>query len=109
MSGHKISLIEATHSLKESNREFKVLFERGSLSVELYRPDRVDKQKPHDRDEIYVIAIGSGKFELDGTSMAVTDGDFLFVPAGVHHRFFEFSEDFTVWVFFYGPSGGEHV
>ena len=29
--------------------------------------------------------------------------------AGVVHRFEGFSEDFLVWVFFYGPEGGERV
>ena len=28
-------------------------------------------------------------------------------PAGVEHRFEEFSDDLAVWVFFYGPEGGE--
>jgi len=31
----------------------------------------------------------------------------LFVPAGVEHRFEHFSEDFSTWVVFYGPRGGE--
>jgi hypothetical protein len=29
------------------------------------------------------------------------------VQGGVEHRFEAFSEDFAVWVFFYGPEGGE--
>jgi hypothetical protein len=31
----------------------------------------------------------------------------LFAHAGVVHRFEDFSDDFVVWVFFYGPDGGE--
>jgi hypothetical protein len=31
----------------------------------------------------------------------------LFVPAGVEHRFEDFSDDFAVWVVFWGPDGGE--
>ncbi len=34
-------------------------------------------------------------------------GDVLFVPAGVAHRFEDFSDDFGTWVVFYGPEGGE--
>jgi mannose-6-phosphate isomerase-like protein (cupin superfamily) len=34
-------------------------------------------------------------------------GDVLFVPAGVEHRFEDFSDDFVTWVVFYGPEGGE--
>jgi hypothetical protein len=33
--------------------------------------------------------------------------DFLFVAAGDEHRFVEFTEDFSTWVLFYGPEGGE--
>lgn len=33
--------------------------------------------------------------------------DVRFVPAGVVHRFEEFTDDFAVWVVFYGPEGGE--
>ena len=36
-------------------------------------------------------------------------GDLLFVPAGVEHRFEEFSDDLAVWVVFYGPDGGEQA
>jgi hypothetical protein len=31
------------------------LFRHGSLEVEFYRPEGVDLQQPHDRDEIYVV------------------------------------------------------
>ena len=34
-------------------------------------------------------------------------GSFIFVPAQQEHRFESFSADFAVWVFFYGPMGGE--
>ena len=38
---------------------------------------------------------------------AFEPGEALFVPAGVEHRFVDFSEDFSAWVVFYGPDGGE--
>ena len=34
-------------------------------------------------------------------------GDFLFAPAGVEHRFVNFTDNFYTWVIFYGPEGGE--
>jgi mannose-6-phosphate isomerase-like protein (cupin superfamily) len=34
-------------------------------------------------------------------------GDALFVPAGMKHRFENFSDDFATWIMFYGPEGGE--
>jgi len=33
--------------------------------------------------------------------------DMLFVPAGLEHRFVDFTDDLAVWVVFYGPEGGE--
>jgi mannose-6-phosphate isomerase-like protein (cupin superfamily) len=45
---------------------------------------------------------------VDGSDRyPVSPGDVLFVPAGVIHRFEEFTDDFAVWVLFYGPEGGE--
>jgi mannose-6-phosphate isomerase-like protein (cupin superfamily) len=83
------------------------VFAHGSLEVELYTPKDSDPQQPHDRDEVYVIARGKGRF-FDGVDRYPVDvGSFLFVAAGQPHRFQEFSPDFVVWVFFYGPVGGE--
>ena len=43
----------------------------------------------------------------DGKKDLCGPGDLLFVAAGTEHHFAEFTEDFTVWVIFYGPQGGE--
>jgi len=83
------------------------IFEHGSLQVKMYRPSKQDAQKPHSRDEIYVIAKGSGRFVNGGDSHAFQAGDMLFIPAGVIHRFEQFSDDFCTWVMFYGPEDGE--
>lgn len=88
-------------------REFVTLFQHGSLEVEIYRPKEVDNQKPHTRDEIYVIISGTGIFVNGETCHPFEPGEVLFVPAGVVHRFEDFTEDFATWVFFYGPQGGE--
>ena len=50
---------------------------------------------------------GSGQFRNGGGRHPFGPGDLLFVPAGVVHRFEDFSDDLAVWVFFYGPEGGE--
>ena len=86
---------------------FITLFEHGSLAVEIYRPERVDPQQPHSRDEIYVIISGSGEFLNGDQRVRFVAGDFLFVRAGVVHRFENFTDDFATWVFFYGLEGGE--
>ena len=87
--------------------EFVTLFIHGSLQVEIYAPRGVDRQTPHSRDEIYVIISGSGTFVKGDERQRFGPGEVLFVPAGVVHRFEEFTEDFSTWVFFYGPAGGD--
>jgi mannose-6-phosphate isomerase-like protein (cupin superfamily) len=83
------------------------VFAHGTLEVELYAPQGHDPQKPHDRDEVYVVARGRGVFFDGAERHAIEEGAFLFVAAGQPHGFAEFSDDFAVWVFFYGPKGGE--
>lgn len=82
-------------------------FERGTLEVELYAPRGSDPQTPHPRDELYVVVSGSGQFANGPMRHAFGPGDVLFVPAGVKHRFEDFSADLAAWVIFYGPEGGE--
>lgn len=102
-----LSLKLTQEKLKASGKEFVDFFSHGSLVVELYKPDGVDKQTPHTRDEVYIIASGSGRFFNAGTYVDFAPGDFLFVPAGAEHRFEDFTDDFVTWVLFYGPEGGE--
>jgi hypothetical protein len=83
------------------------IFAHGSLEVELYTPKGTDPQQPHKRDEAYIVARGNGMFFNGVSRVPVEVGSFLFVAAGQLHRFEGFSEDFTVWVLFYGPVGGE--
>lgn len=98
----------ARNRLRETDgREFVELFAHGSLTVECYKPDGVDRQQPHDRDEIYVVISGSGTFVNGDARHPFETGQVLFVPAGVDHRFVDFTDDFATWVFFYGPTGGE--
>lgn len=86
---------------------FVEAFAHGSMSVELYVPVGTDPQQPHDRDEVYFVMSGSGDFLLDGVRTRFDAGDALFVPAGARHQFENFSADFSTWVVFYGPPGGE--
>lgn len=87
--------------------DYGVLLEHGTLELGYYKPDGVDPQQPHEQDEVYVVQSGSGRFLLGNTEQAFEAGEALFVPAGVEHRFIEFSDDFAAWVIFYGPPGGE--
>ena len=91
----------------EQGEAYRLLFEHGSLEVEVYAPRGTDPQQPHTRDEVYVIISGTGWFVNGDERHRYEPGDLLFVPAHVVHRFEEFSDDFATWVIFYGPEGGE--
>ena len=105
---HSITVAEAFAKLPGPKGErFVELFKHGTLSVELYAPRGKDPQKPHTRDEVYVVVTGKGDFVAAGERKRFQPGDMLFVAAHVEHRFENFSNDLAVWVFFYGPEGGE--
>lgn len=105
----KIDSQKALEKLADLQSPFLNLFNHGTLSVEVYKPEKVDLQQPHTRDEVYIIISGSGEFLNDGIRTSFTVGDFLFVPAGIEHRFENFTDDFSTWVLFYGPEGGEKI
>ena len=55
-----------------------------------------------------MVASGRGEFVSEGGGrVSFGPNDLLFAAAGVAHRFENFSDDFAVWVLFYGPEGGE--
>jgi hypothetical protein len=80
---------------------------RGSLILEYYAPIDHDPQQPHNQDELYFVHSGTGDFVCGEERVRFAPGDSLFVPAGVVHRFENFSADFGTWVVFYGDPGGE--
>jgi mannose-6-phosphate isomerase-like protein (cupin superfamily) len=88
-------------------QRFAELFKHGTLSLEIYSPIGTDSQSPHTKDELYVVVRGSGEFVFGNQRKRFGVGDFLFVSAGVVHRFEQFTDDLIVWVIFYGPDGGE--
>jgi mannose-6-phosphate isomerase-like protein (cupin superfamily) len=90
-----------------SDKAYGVLLEHGTLELGYYKPQGVDNQDPHDRDEVYIVQSGSGHFVVEDDRQPFGPGDALFVPAFVMHRFEDFTDDFAAWVIFYGPTGGE--
>ncbi len=82
-------------------KPFVTLLERGRMYVEIYQPQKMDLQTPHDQDEIYVVISGSGTFFNAGERRPFHPGDLIFVPAGIEHRFENFTEDFKTWVIFF--------
>ncbi|MBI1777330.1 MAG: cupin domain-containing protein [Proteobacteria bacterium] len=82
-------------------------FRHGTLELKLYAPKQQDPQQPHTRDEVYVVVSGNSRFVHGEAVDLVEPGDILFVPAGMAHRFEDFTHDLVLWVIFYGPEGGE--
>ena len=79
----------------------------GTMRAGVYAPRGKDQQAPHDQDEIYIVASGSGVFFKSGERKPFATADLIFVEAGAEHRFEDFSDDFAAWVVFWGPKGGE--
>lgn len=101
------TLSAARGALFDAEHDYVTLLRHGTMSVELYVPVGEDNQTPHDQDELYVIASGSGMFNKAGDRRPFGPGDVIFVEAGLEHRFEGFTDDFQTWVIFWGPKGGE--
>jgi len=106
--GYRVTVADAMKHLPGPDGErFAQALGHGTMEVEVYAPRGHDPQTPHTRDELYVVVEGSGEFVNGPGRHPFGPGDVLFVPAGVEHRFEEFTDDLVVWVIFYGPEGGE--
>lgn len=104
----RVRLADALEKLPSPGGDrFAKVLEHGTLEVEIYAPRGTDPQKPHTRDELYVVMSGSGEFRNGSILDRFGPGDVLFVPAFAEHRFENFTDDLVVWVMFYGPEGGE--
>ena len=87
---------------KNSNsQDFIELLSHNKARIEYYAPVGTDNQQPHQQDEVYVIASGSGIFDLDGKKSQFQTGDLIYVPAHTPHHFENFSTDFATWVIFF--------
>jgi mannose-6-phosphate isomerase-like protein (cupin superfamily) len=98
----KITIADAVGRLTQENTDYMRLLERESFDMGIYRPARVDAQTPHARDELYIVAAGSGDFVCGTETRTFAAGDVFFVPAGIEHRFMKFSYDFATWAVFFG-------
>ncbi len=108
MKKYSASISEGVEQLKqETEQKFTVLMKYGTMQLQYFSPEEVDTQTPHLQDEIYLITSGESDFYRNGETIKCKTNDVLFVPAGMEHRFINFSNDFATWVIFYGPDGGE--
>ena len=107
-ANYHVAITDALAKLKNFKGETSLpVMNHGSMVVQVYAPRGRDPQRPHTRDELYVVVRGQGSFLSGNRRSRFQPGDVIFVPAGVEHRFENFSDDLAIWVIFYGPEGGE--
>lgn len=90
---------------------FLAVMASGTMTVEVFAPGITnadeDLQTMHTQDELYFVQSGRAELVMKEQRFRAATGDAFFVPAGIKHRFENFSSDFVTWVVFYGPQGGE--
>jgi quercetin dioxygenase-like cupin family protein len=97
-----ISLAAALALPRTPGRSAEV-FVDGDLEVRFAARPTNGPQVPHCRDEIYFVASGTARYRVMGEVTDVAAGDVLFCAAHAPHGFENNSDDFSVWVLFYGP------
>jgi mannose-6-phosphate isomerase-like protein (cupin superfamily) len=97
-----VSLAAALTLPRTPGRSAEV-FVDGDIEVRFAARPTNGPQVPHQRDEFYVVAAGTGRYRVEGQVSDVGPGDLLFAAAHVAHGFEDISTDFSVWVMFYGP------
>jgi len=98
-----IALVAAQGLPLPDGRRSVEVFRDGDLEVRMAASPSRGPQVPHDRDELYIVAAGNGHYRVGDTVTAVGTGDLLFAAAHAPHGFEDCSDDFSVWVIFYGP------
>jgi mannose-6-phosphate isomerase-like protein (cupin superfamily) len=77
--------------------------EKLSVGLSIWPAGAIDRQQPHEEDEVYYVISGRGVIRVAGEDRAVKAGSLAFVAAGVEHRFHHIEEDLRVLVFWAPP------
>ncbi len=97
-----VSLAAALALPRTPGRSAEILID-GEMEIRFAAKPRAVPQEPHKRDEFYIVARGRGRYRYEDKVTDVGPGDLLFAAAHAPHGFEDISEDFSVWVMFYGP------
>jgi len=89
-------------TLTEGSRAAEVLRD-GDLWIRFAAHPTSGPQLPHTRDEVYIVASGTARYRWDGGEAMLGPGDMMFAAAHTEHGYDRFSDDFSVWIIFYGP------
>lgn len=76
-------------------------FEKKGVRLVFFAPRNRDYQTFHEEDEFYFIVRGRGELLIGDERHPCEAGDALFVPAGIQHRFENFSDDLAAWAVFF--------
>jgi mannose-6-phosphate isomerase-like protein (cupin superfamily) len=74
-----------------------------SVGLAVWPAGSVDRQHPHQEDEVYYVIGGHGAIRVADEDRSVQPGSLVFVAAGVEHRFHDIEEDLRVLVFWAPP------
>ena len=97
-----VTLEQALALPRTPGRSSEILID-GAMEIRFAAKPSNGLQTPHARDEFYVVARGHARYRVEDRVSEVGPGDLLFAAAGGPHGFEDPSEDFCVWVMFYGP------
>ena len=94
--------------LREAGETYVEFLRTAHMSAGVYRlaMGEVDRQSPHNEEEVYFVVSGRARFEADDNDRAVGPGDILYVPPKESHRFFDIEEDLELLVVFSPPEAG---
>lgn len=109
-----LNVFDFAQVLAQSTQPYREFLRVSSLSVGIYvlESGAMDHQKPHSEDEVYYVASGRAKMRMDSdgdfNSFDVGPGTIIFVPARMHHSFYDITERLEVLVFFgaHAPAHG---
>ena len=104
---HVVQAAGAAGTTRCTGRRSLLLLEHGPVQMRGLASQGEDTQTPHDQDELYIIASGTGWFRRGAERVPFGPHDALFVRAGEAHRFEDTLPDFATWVIFYGAKGWE--
>jgi mannose-6-phosphate isomerase-like protein (cupin superfamily) len=113
MSPGKVRFSEFDHIAQQRSRDGNPYLEflrvpSMSAGVYVLAAGSVDRQSPHQQDELYYVVRGKARMRAGSLDQAVCQGTLIFVPADVEHHFFDIDEEITVLVFF-APAETESV
>ena len=97
-----VSLATALALPRTPGRSAEV-FVDGDLELRFAAKPTDGPQVPHEKDEVYFIAAGTARYRVGDSVTEVGPGDVCFCAARMPHGFENNSDDFCVWVLFYGP------